>query len=356
MTAPAGSALLEPLRKKLAGRTPPCVIAAVGPESFLREEVLHTVATAVLGSADSPDLITVHGDDETRGSEGALAFFFDEARTGSLFGGAKVVVLREADEAVAADHKAFIAWITKPSSSITVVLLAEELPADVVTAAKESGIVIACGGRGVHTENPARFAVGRAAAKGKRLGIAEAEELVRLVSDDLSGIENAVEVLCLHAGDEPAIDPAAIRALFPGARMGVAEEFAELLLAGDIPAALTAAGRCFDEGVPEAWGSSRIARDEKSVAFVLVREFGKSLLNVLSARRQLDAGVPRHSVAIKGPSFLRDRAVRTASMRRPESLDSMMLLLEETDRGMKSGGASGRVAISRLATAAGRLR
>jgi hypothetical protein len=332
-------------------------VTAVGPESWLREEVLRTVAEAVLGSADSPDLVTVHGDDVERGAEGALAAFFDEARTGNLFGGAKVVALREADTAAAADRKTFEAWLAKPSAAVMVVLLAEDMPDGLVTAAQSAGVVIRCGGRGGAQEAPDRFVARRAAARGKRLGADEASEVVRLVGDDLSALENAVEVLCLHAGDEEAILPSAIRLLFPGAREGDAEEFSDRLLAGDVAGALAASSRCFDEGVPEAWGSSRLARDERSVAFVLVRDFGRSLQRVLDARRQLDQGTPRGEVDLgRLPMRIRDQAVRTASSRRPESLHAMVLLLEETDRGMKSGGATGRVAIARLATAIGRLR
>jgi len=349
---------LRPLRERLAGKDPPHLIAAVGPETWLREETLRTVATAVLGSPDSPDLLTVRVDDGAPGgAEGALRNFFDEARTSSLFGGPKVVVLREADRAASEDSKAFHAWIENPSSSVTVVLLAGELKADLLAAARKNGCVVECGGRGAQTPDPVRFAVSAAADCGKRLGADEATDLVHLVGDELGALANAIEILCLHAGDEDEISPSAIRDLFPGARVGVAEEFATTLLDGRPAEALAAAARCFDEGVPEAWGSSRLARDERSVAFVLMREFARSLQRVVDARRQLDSGIPRRQVDLgRLPFRIRDAAVAVAASRRPESVDQMVLLYEDTDRGMKSGGATGRVAIARLATAVGRLR
>lgn len=358
MTPALGAPALEPLRKRLAGKNPPRVIVALGDESWLREEALRAVAAQVLGSADSPDLVTLRADASSEGGAGdVLARFFDEARTSSLFGGAKVVALREADVAAKADKAAMIAWLKSPSATVTAVLLASDLPADVVALARTAAFIVACGNDRGSAENPSRFAARQAAARGKRLGSDEASTLVELVGDDLGSLENAVEILSLHAGDEPAITQASIRALFPGARAGDAEEFAQAVLEGRTADAFAASSRCFDEGVPESWASSKLARDERSVAFVLLRDFNKWVAHALEARRQLDAGTPRGQVTIgRLPPRMVGSVVRIVTQRRPEALDSIVLLAEETDRGMKSGGPSGRVAIVRLATAVGRLK
>lgn len=358
MTVSANAPALDALRKRLAGKDPPRVVAGIGPESWLREETVRVVAAAVLGSAGSPNLVTVRVDDGAEGgAAAALERFFDEARTTSLFGDAKVVALREADEAAAADPAAFLAWLRNPSRDVTVVIVAEELKADLVTAAGAAGVVVNCGGRGSRNEDPPRFVARRAAARGQRIGADEAAELVHLVGDDMNALENAIEVLSLHADEGAEITQAAIRSLFPGAAIGDAEEFAVRLLDGDLAGALAASSRCFDQGVPEAWGSSRIARDERSVAFTLAREFGRGLQRALDARRQIDAGVPRNEIRIGTlPPFLATRSVRIAAARRPGALESMAAIFEDTDRGMKSGGAIGRVAIVRMATAVGRVR
>lgn len=351
-----GTDALGALRKRLAGRDPPRVVAAVGPESFLREAALRAVAEAVLGSADSPDLVTLRVDQAAEGGAvGALERFFAEARTGSLFGGAKVVALRDAERAAAADAKAFLAWLKSPSPSVTVVLLAEELKQDHAAAARDAGVVVECGGRRGPATDPARFVADRAAERGKRIGRDEAGEVVRLVGDDLGALENAAEVLCLHAGDDEVLTATSIRALFPGAREGDSEEFCHAALSGDVATALAAAARCFSEGVPEGWNSRRIVRDERGVAGVLVRDLIRTLGQQAEAQGQLDAGVPPGEVRIgKLPPFICQKILRGLPRRRAGALDSLVLLLEDTDRGMKSGGAHGRVAIARLATAAGR--
>ena len=53
----------DTLRRAFAGVKPPVVVAALGPETFLREETLREVAKIHLGSADSPDLITIQPDE-----------------------------------------------------------------------------------------------------------------------------------------------------------------------------------------------------------------------------------------------------------------------------------------------------
>lgn len=352
--------MLEPLRRRLAAGAPPPVVAAVGPESWLREEVVRAVATAVLGSAESPDVVVVQGEGSAAGDPGeALTRFLDEARTPSLFGGAKVAVLRGAGAAVAEDRKAVIAWLARPGSAGCAVLLAETLPDDVEEAVQRTGVLVRCGGRGAAQEPPARFVIRRAAARGKRLGGAEADLLVDAVGEDLASLENAVEILSLHAGDEPGVASAAIHALFPGSREGSVWAFAEHLVSGDVAAALGEAAHAFDEGIPEGFGSSRVIRDERTIALRLVSEFGRSAGRARALRRQLDRGVRREELDWGGrspPPRAQQEALRTATSRRPEALDALVVYAEETDRGMKSGGTQGRLAVTKLAVAVGRVR
>jgi len=321
------------------------------------------VAASILGSAESPDVVTVRGEAGESGDAGdALARFLDEVRTRSLFGGGKVVVLRGAEAAVAADKKAVAAWLGRPSAgpgSPCAVLVAESLPEAVEEAVQSAGVLVRCGGRGAAAEPPARFAARRAAARGKRLGAAEADLLAEAVGPELSLLENAVEVLCLHAGEEPVLTAAAIHALFPGAREGNVWSFAETLVAGDTAGALAEASHCFEEGIPEGFGSRRVLRDERTIAIRLVSEFARSVVRAQSLRRQIDAGVPRNALDWGGrmpPPRAQQAALGAAASRSAAAFDALLLLAEETDRGMKSGGPQGRLAVARMASAAGLVR
>lgn len=355
MSATAKDPGLEPLRKALASKEPPRVVIAVGPDAWLRDAALRAVAEAVLGSAESPDLVTVRGDDAASAApEEALGRFLDECTTGSLFGGAKVVALRGADPAIAADAAAFTAWLAKPSSAATAVVLAENLTEKVLSAAAKA-FVVRCGGRGGAGEDPVAFAVRRAAGRGRRLGRDDAQLLVDCVGPDPGALDLAVDALDLLAEADGPITTNHVRALYDVGRDGNLYSFGDKLAAGDAAGAVLEAQRCFDEGIPDG---KRVQRDEKTIAIRLVNAFTNSVARVRHVRSQLDRGVPKHAVdfGMPLPMEARTQAVRAATSRRREAIDALLLAAEDADRGIKSGGPQGRVAILRLAVRAGMVR
>ena len=340
----------------------PPVVAAVGPQGYLQERVLETVATAALGDSHSPDLVTLQGAaGSVEAARDAATRFFDEVRTASLFGPRKLVVLRNADALVSRDEKAFLSWLEAPPPAVPAVLLAGALSAKVIRAVEAVGIVIQCGspwgGRG---EPPARFAVRRAADRSKRLGAAEAARLAELIGNDLGEIESAVELLALHAGDEEAITRRDIDALLTGSREGSVWRFADCLAEGDVASALQEASRCYAEGIADYPGSRRVTRDEGAITLRLLAAFVRSVTRVLRIRRQLDAGVSKQELdwgrGKLPPQVAQRNALRVAGRRRTQALETLLLFAEETERGVKSGGPRDRVAVAKLATAVGMIR
>ena len=346
------------LAKALRGGDPPPLVAAVGPESYLRDQVLRDTAEVLLGDASSPDLLLLQGaSTSTDVDQETLARFFDETRTGSLFGGRKVVALRHADALIARYRGEFMDWLKSPGRAAVAVLLVEEATPALQKAMEAVGIVVQCGGRGGRGESPTGFVVQRASARGKVLGRAEAETLVELLGADLMALENAVEVLSLHAGERERIQRDDIEALFESAREGSVWAFGDLLATGDVAGALVEANRSFSEGIPESSQSRRVTRSESTVAVRLVAAFATSVCRGLDVRAQLDAGVPRDQVRFTGrlPWAARQSALRVATRRRPAALSALAVYAEETDRGLKSGGPGGREAIARLVAAVSRV-
>jgi DNA polymerase III delta subunit len=352
----APDAIAARLRSRKGGAPP--VLAAVGPETFLQEQVLRDVAATLLGDADSPDLLTLQGAaTSTDADQDTLARFFDETRTGSLFGGRKVVALRHASALVSRYKKDFLHWLEHPGSAAVAVILASELPAPVLTAIEKAGMVVRCGGRGARGEAPESFVTKRAASRGKRLGRAETDLLLDLIGRDLSGLENAVEILSLHAGEREVIERQDIEALFQSAREGSVWAFGDKLVEGDVAGALAEANRCFNEGIPESARSRKVTRSESTIAVRLISAFTMAVTRVVEARAQIDAGVPRRQVKLSGrvPWSAQQAVLRAAARRRPPALEALVVFAEETDRGLKSGGPAGRAAIARLVGAVSRV-
>ncbi len=337
-------------------RARPAVIAAVGPEAFLREQALREIAGTVLGDPHSPDLMILQGAlTTTDADQETLMRFFGETRTGSLFGGRKVVALRHADAMVTRYKKDFLAWLSNPGSAALPVILADDLPRPVMTVIEKMGMVVKCGGQGSRSQPPLPFIAERAAARGKRIGRAEAELLLELLGPGLTGLENSVEILSLHAGEREEIGRGDIEALFQSGREGSVWAFGDLLVAGRVSEAMNEASRCFNEGIPTSARSRKMTRDEGSIAVRLVLAFTTAVCRVLDVRAQLDAGVSRREVKINGPWSARQSTMQVISRRRPPALQALAVFAEETDRGLKSGGPAGRAAIARLVAAVSRV-
>jgi DNA polymerase III delta subunit len=340
----------------------PPVVTAVGPETLLRDAVARTVAEQVLGDPESPQVISVQA---AAGSvefeREAVGRFFDEVRTLSLFGERKVVVLRNAESVLGKYQKLFAAWLDNPSSSVTAVVLAHELPKKLDKPFASAGLVVACGGRGRQRgEPPARFATRRAGERGKRFGAHEAGYLVELLGADLQGIEHAVEMLCLLVGEESQIQRAHVESLFTSGREGSIWEFGDLLVQGDVAGALRESACCFAEGIPEKFASRKVTRNHTTITLRLLSAFTRSVQRLVLVRRQVDAGIPREALSWgpgRPPFPSAQNKLIALSRRRPlGALESLLLFAEETDRALKSGGPPGEIAIARLATAVGMVR
>ncbi len=336
----------------------PPIVAAVGPESYLREQVLAQVAEAVLGDAGSRDVIVLQAAATTSDvDQDTLARFFDETRTGSLFGSKKVVALRHAGPLLVRYRRAFLAWCKNPGRAAVAVVLADDLAPTVLAGVEKAGVLVRCGGRGERGEDPSRFVARQAAEREKRLGRGEADLLVDLLGSDLATLANAVEVLSIHAGEKSAIEREDVEALFLSAREGSVWAFGDRLVEGDVTGALIESERCFAEGIPERTGSHRVTRSEPAIAVRLVSSFVTALCRTLTASEQIDAGVSRREIRWLGrvPWSAQQSALKAASSRQRRSLEAMTVFADETDRGMKSGGPAGRVAVARLAAAVRRL-
>lgn len=351
----------EELRKRLAKGPTPNLVVALGPETVLQEDVLRVVAEGVLGSADSPELLTVQGSNgSSEQDRDAIGRFFDELRTRSMFSARKVVVLRNADAAVKLDPKAFQAWFEAPPDGNTGVILADDLPKALQKRFGDACVVECGGAKGRGAAAAAgSYLRQRAEERGKDLPSREAQHLIGLVGEKLSALEQALEKVLLHAGDAPRITREHIDALVTSGREGSVWAFGDALLAGDGAAAMAEVERCYAEGVPESMGSKKVEHNETAITIRLLSSFATSANRALSIACQLDAGVSPQQVSWGSrppPTWARKKTTNVIRRRGRAALEVAVLAVEETERALKSGGLSGRIAITRLVLRAGGAR
>src|SRR6476620_11902269 len=97
------------------------VYALVGPDSFLQLEKLREILSLM-----PKDVQRVDAD----GERAELADVLDELRSFAMFGGAKLVVVRDADEFISRFREQLEDYVANPSPSGTLVLRLNSLPAN----------------------------------------------------------------------------------------------------------------------------------------------------------------------------------------------------------------------------------
>jgi DNA polymerase III delta subunit len=325
----------------------PAVLAAAGPESFLRDRVVRAAVAKALGDPESPDAVVLHGPARAGEPDApSLASAIEEARTPSMFAasGRKVVVLRRADLLLSGEAPALEAFAARPVPGAHLVLVLDAAPRDrhapaAVRRALEDlaarAPVVACeapsaepsGGGG---PSPlARWVASRAAARGRRLDPSDAELLVARSGTSLAVLDAAVAAALLHAGPGDRLAAADLEAVAPTGPAEGTDRFVEALLSRDGPEALRLLAGIYRDGA-HAWGSKTPTRGESSITFLLVNQVRRTARD---ARAALAAGgslPPSLRYGCRSP-----RRVLAAST--PGGVAGLLGALTDLEAALKSG-------------------
>jgi DNA polymerase-3 subunit delta len=167
------------------------VYALVGTDSFRQLQALHEILAAM-----PPDVQRV----DIEGERAELADVLDELRSFAMFGGAKLVVVREADAFISRFREQLEDYVVNPSDSGTLVLRLNSLPSNqrIHKAIAKTGKIEDC--------NPPKDAVRWAAdhgqsAHGIKLTPDAARLLVELVGNDLGRLDGEMAKLALQTED-----------------------------------------------------------------------------------------------------------------------------------------------------------
>jgi DNA polymerase III delta subunit len=167
------------------------VYALVGADAFLQLEKLREILRRMPADVQRVDV---------EGERAELAEVLDELRSFAMFGGAKLVVVRDADAFLSRFREQVEEYVAKPSDSGTLVLRLASLPKNqrIYKAIDKLGGIEAC-------EPPrdlAKWAVERArSAHAMALAPDAARMLVDLIGDDMGRLDSELAKLAIDADD-----------------------------------------------------------------------------------------------------------------------------------------------------------
>lgn len=202
------------LEQALAREVEP-VYVVVGDALPLVERAVAAIQAAVLPRVGLP----AFNHARFRASEPGAVGAFSAARTLPMMADRRLVELRELQEAGNDLFGALVDYLGSPSPGTVLLVVGTGFPkvekggsnwgARVKNALKGHGRLVQLSSEDA---SPVRFAIEAAAARGKTLGLREAELLVEVVGADLGRLQQEVEKLALFVGDAPGIDAGAIQA------------------------------------------------------------------------------------------------------------------------------------------------
>ncbi len=175
------------------------VYALVGPDPFLQRQELDRILTAAGADAQRADI---------DGDKAEPREVFDELRSVAMFGGRRVVVVRDAEQFITRHREAVEAYLQRPTADNMLVLRCTTLPKNqrVYKLADKVGEIIIC-----EPPKPAalpKWLENRAkAAHGIRLSSAAARMLADLIGIDLGSLDNELAKLALRVGEGGEVLP-----------------------------------------------------------------------------------------------------------------------------------------------------
>jgi DNA polymerase III delta subunit len=356
----------------LAAAPPPrtMIIVLTGEEEFLREEALRHYAGALGGSHE---IVAWTGTQDAGSFD--LRGFLDDLRTGDLFGGGRILRLRDADAVVQAHGALFLRFFAAGEAVHPCVIEGRALLGK--TAAREGpksgflgwvntggGILVRCdplydtpaGGRGLAWQSPlTQWVQARAACYRKRIGGEEAYLLHRLVGNQLRELDRELEKLALARPGQASLTARDIEELVGDGRLGEVFKVADALSGSGPGAGLDELDRLFEHGYSDAQG--RRVRDAQSIAIALTAVLAQRLRRNLRLLELMGEGASFAEAAAeqRHPAFLLDRLRReVAELERRGDGPARLRRLGRVERALKSGGGPPRILLARLLAAEAR--
>ena len=305
------------------------VYVVYGAEPFLKQETVQGLVGRVLG-----DAAQTLGPSRFDGEAAELADVLDEARTPSLLGEMRVVIVEEADEFISAHRKAVERYAAEPSDTACLILICKSFAA----STRLYKIVNGAGGA-LKCEAPRGAAltgwiVQRARAPhAKRLGHAAAARLREYVGDELGLLDAELDKLATYVGERAEITVEDVDALVGNVREQTVFAVTDAIAEGDARAAL------------HQW--ERVLATDRAAPGRAIGGLAWGIRRLLAAHAAVAGGTP---VAALSRQFWTEPAVLERRLRRlpPRMLEDQLCDLLEADVASKTGRSEVSRAVERF--------
>jgi DNA polymerase III delta subunit len=263
---------------------------------------------------------------DVEGEKAELAEVLDELRSFAMFGGAKVVVVRDADDFLSRYREQLEDYVAAPSDSGTLILRLTSLPKNqrIYKAIDKLGGVEPCD----PPKDLAKWAAERAkAAHRMALTPDAAHMLVDLIGDDLGRIDNELAKLAIDAeGTKGPVGPEKVAGSVAFQREQEMWDMTNELAAGDPAAAL------------RRW--RQLVQLDNSAEFRAVTWLGMWLENVRKALALKRKGLGSFAICQQlriWPQKMQDPFIKTACALGEAGAAAALDLLAEIDHQSKTG-------------------
>jgi len=331
-------------------------------ELFLREEIEKAVRSVFGERGPGPGLLD-HPCKPRPGDEAVdPRTLLDEIRTPSLFGGAKLVVLRDVDGLADADRERLVEVARNPAPGIRVVLCFASLRrgTKLEKALEASGEVRRFrplydrpgpweSGRAEHDSELTRWLVARAAARRLRLAPTDAYRIIRRVGNHPVRLDAEIEKLSLLLGPDASAGPDDVDALVSGGGEYRAFDLADAVAERDARRALRVVGSILQEGVVGGGDASKV-QSLYGIFPMIVGALRSKLAELLRVRSLLDSGHAPSEVRerMRAPEFLKNQFLAQARLHTASGLERRLEQLLRFDLDVKRGAQFPEAALERL--------
>lgn len=341
------------------GKEPPRIVIISGQEEFLRSECRSALISALGAGAD---VIDVRWGDPEQKLE--VVDIFDELRAVSLFGGARLLLIRGAGDFLTENGKSLARMVA--DEPLTAFLCLEdddlvkkrgkskELAKPAQGLADAGAIVVDCsppsssvyGMKAPWEHELARWIVARAAKLKKKMSLEAAHALSSAEGSSLRALAGHLERLSLEIGERREITEADVEATSGGTKESNIFEFVDAAMDGRVDSALSMCRRMFEQGVLED-GKRRL--DPNGLCLRVLPHFSTRLFQLGRLRELERAGMGFDEAAVtvigEAKRWLFPRYRKQASIRTPRALGEAVLALDRMEFEIKRGMTDPRHAL-----------